>query len=158
MSNSSSELLTRLERLEEFQLQTHQSLVDLGALVKQGAEIQHNALIKYSKIQSEATQGILESLSNLELIIKHISERLDKIEPKVVCNSKDLQEIKEQNKQISERADKIEAKVDYNSKDLQEIKERNKLISADLQNIKKVLGQNSIVLEDIMSGNIALTD
>jgi len=93
-------LLKRLETLETSQGEMLQLLGDLGNLVKHGDNIQHEALMKYVKIQTESTSGILARMGTLEKIVKHILERLEKVEILAQNNAMEFQLLKDQNQQI----------------------------------------------------------
>ena len=78
-------LLKRLETLETSQGEMLQLLVDLGNLVKHEDSSQHEALMKYVKIQTESTSGILARMGTLEKIVIQILERLEMLKfwPKI---------------------------------------------------------------------------
>lgn len=93
-------LLKRLATLETSQGEMLQLLVDLGNLVKQGDNTQHEALMKYVKIQTESTSGILARMETLEKIVIQLLERLENVEILAQNNAMDFQLLKDQNQKI----------------------------------------------------------
>jgi len=93
-------LLKRLETMETSQGEMLQLLVDLGNLVKHGDSSQHEALMKYVKIQTESTSGILARMGTLEKIVIQILERFENVEILAQNNATEFQLLKDQNQQI----------------------------------------------------------
>jgi len=92
--------LKRLETLETSQGEMLQLLVDLGNLVKCGDNIQHEALMRYAKIQTDVTSDLLNHMGTLEEILIRISERLENVENLAQNNASEFQLLKDQNQQV----------------------------------------------------------
>ncbi|MDE0555218.1 MAG: hypothetical protein OXI24_13430 [Candidatus Poribacteria bacterium] len=82
-------LLRRIALLEKRQSGTHKSLADLGSLVKQGSENQHNALMGLAELQQKGmsvlSEPVFRNVERLERLIEIVKTHQQAV--LFLCNS-----------------------------------------------------------------------